>query len=445
MATPVIMPRQGISVESCIITEWHVKKGDDVKSGDLLFTYETDKATFEEEAAIDGKILDIFFEDGDEAECLLNVCVIGSEGEDASQYAPEGAAPQQSPQEEVTAAAVPTVEAVIDTAQPVAADGNIKISPRARLLAEKEGIPAGIIPGTGPYGRIIERDVKKILAEGPIATRAAADAYAAAGTLIKGTGIGGRVSVSDIESASAQPAVSQPVIAEAEYTDVKLPNIRKVIAKAIHKSLTETAQLTLNSSFDATAILAFRKKVKASMEAMELNNITLNDVVLFAVSRTLKAHPDLNAHFLGDTMRLYSNVNLGVAVDTKRGLMVPTIFGADIMSLNDMAAAIKTLAANCQSGTINPDYLSGGTFTVTNLGVLGVESFTPVLNAPQTGILGVNNITYKAKPGKDGMDFYPAMGLSLTFDHRAVDGAPAARFLKDICANLENFEMLLTL
>ena len=152
----------------------------------------------------------------------------------------------------------------------------------------------------------------------------------------------------------------------------------------------------------------------------------------------------MNAHFLEDKIRYFKQVNLGVATDTDRGLMVPTLFGADRLSLNEISVQAKKLIGECRAGTINPDLLKNGSFTVTNLGTLGVESFTPILNPPQTGILGVDTIVQRARQAGNGeIAFYPAMGLSLTFDHRAVDGAPAARFLKDLITNLENFTILL--
>ena len=157
----------------------------------------------------------------------------------------------------------------------------------------------------------------------------------------------------------------------------------------------------------------------------------------------LKNHRELNAHFLDDKMLLFNNVNLALAVDTERGLMVPTIFNCDLKSLNEISKEARQLVKMCQTGTINPDLLKGGSFTVTNLGTLGIESFTPVLNPPQTGILGVNTIVRRAREVGGEYEFYPAMGLSLTFDHRAVDGAPAARFLQELASSLENFSVLL--
>ncbi|MBQ8416733.1 MAG: 2-oxo acid dehydrogenase subunit E2, partial [Clostridia bacterium] len=238
--------------------------------------------------------------------------------------------------------------------------------------------------------------------------------------------------------AAAAPA---PV---AAYEDVKLPNIRKVIAKSMHASLSNMAQLTLNSSFDATKLLSIRASLKAGAEKMGLANITLNDMVLFAVSRVILNHKDLNAHYLDDIMRYFNNVNLGIAVDTDRGLMVPTVFAAEKLSLNELSKAAKAVITQAQSGTINPDLLKGASFTVTNLGSLGIESFTPVINPPQTGILGVDCITKRIKEVNGEDVTYPAMGLSLTFDHRALDGAPAAKFLKELCFALENFDLLLT-
>jgi pyruvate dehydrogenase E2 component (dihydrolipoamide acetyltransferase) len=269
----------------------------------------------------------------------------------------------------------------------------------------------------------------------------------------EGTGLGGAVSTADltaapaVQAAAAVPAAAiTPAAAEADYTDAKLTNIRKVIAKSMHASLAELAQLTNSTSFDATAILAFRERLKANAEKLGLPNITLNDIILYAVSRTLKKHPDLNAHFLnGDTMRQFSHVNLGMAVDTDRGLLVPTLFGADTLSLADISRKAKELAASAQSGRISPDLLSGGTFTISNLGAMGIESFTPIINPPQTGILGVCSVVYRQNKAGDSFVTYPAMGLSLTYDHRVVDGAPASRFLKDLCTALESFDILLAL
>ncbi len=423
MATLVIMPRQGQSVESCVITEWVKKVGDKVNVGDTLFSYETDKSSFEEAAQVEGTLLAVFCEDGDDVPCLDPVCVIGAEGEDFSALVPkkeEEAAP--APAAEAAPAAV--VEAPkAEVAAPVATkseDGFVRISPRAKHLAERTDADLSKAVPTGPMGRIIERDVNTLLDKGYLV---------------------GAVT----EEAAAAPAAATEAAPAPEYVDEKLPNIRKVIAKSMHASLSNMAQLTLNASFDATKLMALRKTLKANAEKLGMNNITLNDMVLFAVAKTLKNHRDLNAHYLDaeDKMRFFTDVHLGIACDTDRGLLVPTVFNANKMSLNDLAAASKGVIGEAKGGTISPDKLKGASFTVTNLGAMGIESFTPVVNPPQTGILGVGTIMRRVK-NVGGQDiFYDAMGLSLTFDHRALDGAPAAKFLKELCANLENFDLLL--
>ncbi len=439
MATPIIMPRQGQSVESCIITAWNKKVGDTVEKGDVLFSYETDKSSFDEPAPESGVLLAIFHEEGDDVPCLETVCVIGKEGEDFSALVPQGeGAPAEAaaPAAEVATEATPAAEAAVEAAPAASAEATGAISPRAKALAEKTGADLLKATASGPNGRIIERDVQSLLDRGLTVSSAAAAEYKEARD---GSGLNGKVVLSDLYVPAAEaPAFDGPLC-----VDEKLPNIRKVIAKSMHASLSTMAQLTLNSSFDATKLLAFRASLKKMGEAMGIGNITLNDMVLFAVSRVLLKHRSVNAHFLDDKMRFFNTVNLGIAVDTDRGLLVPTVFSAEKLSLTELSRAAKAVITEAQSGTISPDKLKDGTFTVTNLGSLGVESFTPVINPPQTCILGVNNITRRLKE-VDGKDVsYPAMGLSLTFDHRALDGAPAARFLKDVCEALESFDLLL--
>ena len=445
MATPIIMPRQGQSVESCIITSWNKKVGDAVEKGDILFSYETDKSSFDEPAPESGKLLAVFHEEGDDVPCLENVCVIGKEGEDISAFAPTADAAPAAPaapaaEEAPVAAAVTVSEAAPATA--TAAGG--AISPRAKALAEKTGADLLKATPTGPNGRIIERDVQSLLDRGLTVSGAASAAYTSP---VEGTGANGKVVLADLSAPAAAPApaAAAPAAPVAEYEDIKMPNIRKIIAKQMCASLTEMAQLTYTTSFDATKLLALRKSLKAGAEKMGLANITLNDVILYAVSRVLKypKHRVFNAHCLGDTVRYFSTVNIGIAVDTERGLMVPTVFGADKMSLNAISVEAKSVITAAQSGKINPDYLTGATFTVSNLGSLGIESFTPIINPPQTAILGVDCVSKRIKE-VDGEDVvYPAMGLSLTADHRVIDGADAARFLQDVGFALENIDLLM--
>ena len=330
------------------------------------------------------------------------------------------------------------------SAQTYGSDG-LKISPRAKALAEKTNVDVSYANATGPNGRVIERDIQLLAKEGLKVTPAAKASYDQTASY-NPTGIGGRVTEDDVKRGSIIETVA-PVetkaVAVTEYTEEKLSNIRKLIAKTMHASISEMAQLTMNASFDATSIINFRTMVKANSERLGLANITINDIVIYAVAKTLLAHKDLNAHFNGESIKRFNAVNMGVAIDTPRGLMVPTVFNSDKKSLNDISAEVKDLAGRCKSGNISPDLLTGGTFTITNLGNLGIESFTPVINPPQTAILGVCGLVTRVKDENGQVKPYQAMGLSLTIDHRVVDGAPAARFLKDLCANLENFEILL--
>ena len=431
MAQSVIMPRQGQSVESCIITTWHKKVGDTVAEGDLLFSYETDKSAFDEAAQVSGTMLAILFEEGDVVPCLENVCIVGEAGEDisalvASAPAEEAAAEAPAAVEEVKAAAAPVV-----TAAPVQAGELIRISPRAKNLALQTGVDMTKVAPTGPHGRIIERDINAALDAGFVANVAAVEAFLA-----------GNPVVTDDAADEAVETKSASVVSDdvRAYDEEPLSGVRRVIARQMHASLSEMAQLTLNASFDATALMNFRASLKASGEALGLGKISLNDMVLFAVSRTLLNYPEINANLVDDKFRKFKHANIGLAVDTERGLLVPTLFASEKMSLTDLSAYAKSAAAKARDGKLTPDEMSGGSFTVTNLGSLGIESFTPVVNPPQTAILGVCAITYRLKA--DGTT-YPAMGLSLTFDHRAVDGAPAARFLSDLCRALENFGLLL--
>lgn len=420
MANPVLMPKQGITVESCILTKWNVKVGDKVKVGDVLFSFETDKSSIDYAAETEGEVLALLYEEGDEVPVLTAVAVLGKKGEDISAFKASGNAPKAAEvkAEEVKAAPAETpVEqtavSVHETAQATAASdgGRIFASPRAKNLADKLGVELSNVAATGPDGRIIERDVRKASVDNRFAQSDASNALKA-------------------ESIDVQA-----------YKDEKMSGIRKVIAKNMVASLSTMAQLTHTLSFDCTNVMEFRKFLKDNAEKLKLPNITVNNIIVFAVSRVIKNHRDLNAHLInGDTMRYFEHVNVGIATDTPRGLLVPTLFGADLMSLSEIAVKSKKLSGDAIDGKIAPDLLTGGSFTVSNVGTMGIESFTPVVNPPQTGILGVNTLETRIKLGKNGeMIPYTAMSLSLSYDHRALDGAPASRFLKELKEYLENF------
>ena len=447
MATEVLMPRQGQSVESCIIIEWKVNEGDVVTEGQPLCEVETDKATFEVEATASGTVLGIFYPADADVDVLKVIAAIGEPGEDISGLRPEE--PQnveqgtEEPQKEEEGTPSDEVEnpssvqsSVIEI-QPSAK--GVGASPRAKNLAEKKGVDVSTISGSGPNGRVIERDVAAAQTVSPAAqAKAAADGLAIPS---EGTGMGGRVLAADLGRGDMH--VARTAEFPGAITEVPVKGVRKVVASRMLASLQNTAQLTLNASADARSILGYRAKCKAAPEEAGVGGISINDVVLYATVKTLAEFPELNAHYLGDKIVNFENVHLGFAVDTPRGLMVPVIRYANLMTLKQLSAEAKRLAKACFDGTVDPDALSGGTFTVTNLGAAGIESFTPVLNAPEVGILGVCNIQPKPVMNGSDVEFVPHMGLSLTFDHCAADGAPAARFLVSLKQKLAAFELTL--
>jgi pyruvate dehydrogenase E2 component (dihydrolipoamide acetyltransferase) len=450
MAIPVILPKQGQSVETCAIVGWKKTVGDAVRTGDVLCEVETDKASFEIESPADGTLLAIYHEAGSQVPVLETIALIGKPGEKADRpsAAPSAAAssaassaastPAASPAGRFSTAAAPaqtgasqtstaTIAAVAASgaapaAAPAAAGRKIAASPRARALAAANGVALSGIPGTGPGGRIIERDVKQVIADG-----------------------GRRAARPDARPAAGLPAAAAlNALPSGSVQEIRVTGVRRLIAERMLASLTTTAQLTLNASADARALQELRARFKESPEAMGLRNVTINDMVLFAVSRALARHPDLNAHFAGDLIRQYADVHLGFAVDTPRGLIVPTIRNAGVLGLKAIAAEAARLAAACREGRVSPDELSGATFTVTNLGGLGVESFTPVLNPPQVGIVGIGAIVPRAAQGEGGsVSFIPQIGLSLTINHQVVDGAPGARFLQTLSGFIARFDLLL--
>ena len=440
MATIVVMPQLGNSVESCIIVEWMIAEGDTVSVDQTLASIETDKSTMEVPSTAEGTVLKLLWEEGDEVPVKDPLIIVGEPGEDISGLVPGGdAAPAEADAPVEQAAAAP--EAAAPAFATERATG--AASPRARALAASNGVDASAITeGSGPHGRVIERDVAAAIAAGPVLTSAA---RAAGVSAAEGTGIGGRVSVADAgRTAEAAPAaaVAAPADFPGASTSAPLKGVRKVVAKRMMESLTSTAQLTLNTTANAAGILAMRKKVKNADEALGLNKITLNDLVCFAVSRTLLKYPVFNAHLEDGVLTEFEQVHLGFACDTPRGLLVPVIRSAQALGLKAFSDEAKRLAGGAIEGSLSPEFLSGGTFTVSNIGSFGIETFTPVINLPQTAILGVGAITPRPTVAADGsIGVEQRLNLSLTIDHQVIDGADGARFLRDLVAAIENIDV----
>jgi len=409
VAIPVLMPRQGETVESCLILKWKKKEGDKVDAHESICEVETNKAVFEVEAPEKGNILKIFFKEGDDVPVLSIIAIIGQPGEDITSFMSK-----ETPTTEIKEETedIKMKKPITFSKEKPFVEGVVSISPRARRLAKREGVDISkISKGSGPGGRITERDVRKTLFNLP--------------KIIPATQTIGKKSFSG------------PV------REIPVQGVRKVIAENMLKSLQTTAQLTLNSSANVFNLLSYRKKLKVSPPERGLQEITINDMIMYITVKILLKFKALNAYFLNNKILEFERVHLAFAVDAPQGLVVPVIPNAHLLSLEKISKESKRLSSACLQGTIQPDELTGGTFTITNLGPLGIESFTPILNLPQVAVLGVCNIQLKAIREEDEVKLAPYLGLSLTFDHRAVDGAPAAKFLKELSLAIANFKEII--
>jgi pyruvate dehydrogenase E2 component (dihydrolipoamide acetyltransferase) len=415
MASPILMPKQGNSVESCLIVSWKKQKGDGVAVGEVLCEVETDKAVMDVESTASGVVLETFFAEGADVPVQTVIAVVGNPGEDVASFKPSGSSSEQTGEERKGEEEKRRREDIVIPSSSLPLLPTFAVSPRAKRLANKKGVAVADLQGTGPGGRILERDIITALTTFSL-------------------------------SPSLPFSLSSPIASETKANSIEtiaLQGVRKRIAERMLQSLQTTAQLTLNTWADARELLETRSIIKKNAEKFAFPNITINDLVLFAVSRTLLQHPDLNATFENDTIYKYRNVHLGFAVDTPRSLLVPVIKNAHQLKLPALALAAKKLASDSLEARVTPDALQGGTFTVSNLGSFGIEHFTPVLNPPQVAILGVGTITAKSILKDDEMQVYPHIALSLTVNHQVIDGAPAAKFLHSLSQNLASISSLL--
>ena len=447
MATAILMPKQGNTVEECLLAKWLKQPGQTVAAGEGLVDIETDKATFTVEAPEAGTLLEVFAAEGELVPVQQVIAIVGKLGEDVSALRPAGAAVateerKNGKTEETQAATVDVKSAEAPAAAPAVTVGadSAPLSPRARKYVESHpvAVPAGM-QGSGAEGRIIEKDVKALFETGPRLSPVAA-AKLAAGEAVpaRGSGVNNLVLGSDMGKAAPAAAA----IPAGNEEGVPFSGIRKIIASRLVESLQTLAQYTLNISADATVMLSIRKRIKENGAKFALPDVSINDMVHFAVIQALAKHPDINAEFIGGKVYQRRAVHLGFACDTPKGLMVPVIRNAQTLTIAGLAKAARDLSAAAQGGKISPDDLAGGSFTVSNLGVFGITSFSPVINAPQVGILGVCGLELKPVRKNGQVEFADHIGFSLTLDHRVVDGAPGAKFLKTLKETIENFDLV---
>jgi pyruvate dehydrogenase E2 component (dihydrolipoamide acetyltransferase) len=423
MATPVEVPKLGNTVEECLIAKWRKHKGEHVSAGEVVAEIETDKATFEVTAPADGTLLETFFEEGALVPVFTNLFVIGAPGESVDAFRPKGAV---AVTEAAPAASPEAPKAERPVARPAPATPSGSLSPRARRFAAEHDFHPAAVTGSGPAGRVLEDDLRKQFYESPrvssLANKRIEEGMEIGG---EGSGTGGMVLSSDL----VPPAT-------------RVSGIRATIGRRMRESLATTAQYTLHTSANAGGLLLMRARIKASTGVPDIN---INDLVTFCAIQALIDVPDVNVEFIDGKVYKHREIHLGFACDTPRGLMVPVVRDAHKLTAGQLSVKMKELTAQAVKGTVSPDDLSGGTFTVSNLGGLGIESFTPVLNPPQVAILGVDSIQLKPVRREGRIEFIDAIGLSITLDHQVIDGAPGARFLKVVKEKIENVESLCTI
>lgn len=429
MAKLVVMPKLGLTMTEGAVSRWLKAEGEAVREGEPLFEVETDKLTNTIEATASGTLLKILAKEGDTLPCLAGVAVIGEPNEDISELVP-GAAPKAEAPAPAAAPAAPAAPAK-------APGGRVVASPAAKKLAEELGLDIALVPGTGPGGRITEEDVKKFKAApppppeppkpapepGPKASPLAAKAAAELGMDLKDVPHkGGRILAADILAAASRGAAPE---AQPREETKPMTGMRRAIARNMHNSHMTSPTVSFNLGCDVSELAKFRQRLKA-----EDIKVSYTDILVKLTALALREFPLLNCSVDGDNIIYKNYVNIGVAVALDNGLVVPNVPDADMKSLREISAEVKELANLARTGGLPMDRLKGGTFTITNLGMYGIESFTPIINQPEVAILGVNTIEDKVVVVDGEICVRPILNLSLTADHRVVDGSVAAQFLQ---------------
>ena len=468
MAIQFRLAALGHTMETGRVVEWHIAEGSKIEEGQLLVSIETDKAVADIESPVSGVLLRVVGQVDGVYDVGATLAWIGEEGEEV----PDEPAEQAQP----------------PTAKPAAES---RATPVALRLAQRHGVDAEALQGTGPGGRITKEDVQRAIDDGtatpltapseaptpsPAAqpTKPAADRPAGSrvtpvalrlaqrhgvdAEVLQGTGPGGRVTKEDVQRAiddgtatpleapSEAPAPSpaaQPETPASGVEVIPLAGIRRTTAERLGTIWSQAPHVTEGIEVDFTALQAARTANADAWRGAYGIAPTLNDFVLKATAEALKAHPQLNAALIDDAIHQYSDINLGVAIDIESGLVVPVVRNVDTLGVIALASQVRELADRARNGKLGLDDFTGGTFTVTNLGGLGVDWFTPVLNPPQCAILGVGRVREAAVVADRSIQFRDVATLVLTFDHRAIDGAPCARFLADLRARIEDPSQLL--
>jgi pyruvate dehydrogenase E2 component (dihydrolipoamide acetyltransferase) len=445
MATPIIMPKFGQMTEESAIVEWLKKEGDTIAKGDILFTVETDKSVMDVESFEAGTLLKIAVKPGVSVPVQSTVGFLGKPGEAIPEItapapaAPKPIAPASAPArpEKTDKRAGPEASAPVVSTAPIApvapapaAPSLFRISPRAAALAKHSVIDATRIKGTGPEGRVVEKDVRNYLQQhgyDKLRISPAAKELAAKEKLdvltIQGTGEAGRISVADVQRAIAE----QPK---------PMSKMRQIIGQRLTQSVVTAPHFYVTVEVDMTGLVAFRAQLKEKGLPY-----TVTDFISQAVVLTLTEFPEANSSTDGKTTRWNSRVHLGVAVSLEQGLVVPVIRNADELTLGELNTRAKELADKARAGKLAPDEMSGSTFTISNMGMLDVENFTAIINTGEAAILAVSSTIRKPVVRDDKIVIRSIMKITLSSDHRIIDGALAAKFANAVKQKLENLEL----
>lgn len=415
MAEIVRMPKLSDTMEEGVVAEWHKKVGDEVKSGDVLAEIETDKATMEFESFQDGYLLHIGVPEGEAAPVDSVLAVLGEKGEDIEELLKQAAngAPKQeeAPKEEAVKKEKDTQveqksEAPAPPSEPARvaeSNGRIKASPLARSMAKEKGIQLSEVRGTGDGGRIVKRDIENF-------------------------------------QPGARSAVSGAVAGQESYREEKVSQMRKTIARRLSESKFQSPHFYLTMEMDMSNAMASRKAINAAIEPAK---ISFNDMVIKAAAAALRKHPKVNASWLGDKIRYNDHINIGVAVAVDEGLLVPVIRFADTKPMVAINEEVKELAGKARDKKLQPNEMEGNTFTISNLGMFGIEEFTAIINPPDACIMAVGTIVEKPVVKNGQIVVGHTMKVTMSCDHRVVDGAVGSAFLQTFKKYMENPVMML--
>lgn len=459
MASTIIMPKQGLLMTEGTLVGWLAKEGDKVTEGEPLFEMETDKLTITMDSTATGTLLAILHPEGDVVPVTEPIAIVGEPGEDISDLlghsspaaAREAAAGPSSEPEAVTEVTPGSTPAPVirETVAAPAAGGKTLASPRARLRAEEAGIDIATISGTGESGMVIERDVENYLASAPAATPLAKNLANAQGvdlSAVSGTGVGGKVTAADVTGGAAAPAAAAtPVDGQATrgVRRERMSGMRKAICNNMLASKQTNAQTNHRMSIEMTEVIKLRNKYKA----LEIK-VSFNDIIVRACAKALAEMPIMNASMEGDEIIYHDYVNVGTAVAVPNGLIVPVIRDADIIGITGIAAKSQELIGKAREGQLTDQDYHGGTFTVSSLGMFDIDDFVAIINPPESAILAVGKIAKTPvvranAEGEDEIVIRSMCNMCLSYDHRIIDGAVAAEFLKKLKTYLECPELML--